>query len=133
MKSWSIELDDFPILVYKFDLSVTNAYGTADLGFLAYNTEGGLPMRLVKRPIIQVVNSETGQSVGTGEAGEVVVTTFNEAYPLIRLGTGDLAINMDPAPGESQQEDHSIILVGRVGDAVKVRGMFVHPNQRSWE
>ena len=115
--------------VEKYGLSVTNAYGTADLGFLAYNTGGGLPMRLVKRPIIQVVNSETGQSVGTGEAGEVVVTTFNETYPLIRLGTGDLAINMDPAPGESQQKDRSIILVGRVGDAVKVRGMFVHPNQ----
>jgi len=59
----------------------------------------------------------------------VVVTTFNETYPLIRLGTGDLAVNMDPAPGESRQEDRAIILVGRVGDAIKVRGMFVHPNQ----
>ncbi|MBL7183552.1 MAG: phenylacetate--CoA ligase family protein, partial [Anaerolineae bacterium] len=106
-----------------------NAYGTAELSFLAYNTEGGLAMQLLKTPIIQVVDSETGQSVGPGEAGEVVVTTFNETYPLIRLGTGDLAVNMDPAPGESRQEDRSIILVGRVGDAVKVRGMFVHPNQ----
>ncbi len=110
-------------------LSVTNAYGTADLGVLAYNTEGGLAMRLLDTPIIQVVNSETGQTVAPGEAGEVVVTTFNETYPMIRLGTGDLAVNMDPAPGESRQEDRSIILVGRVGDAVKVRGMFVHPNQ----
>ena len=115
--------------VEKYGLSVTNAYGTAELGFLAYNTEGGLPMRLLKTPIIQVVNPETGQSAGPGETGEVVVTTFNETYPLIRFGTGDLAINMDPAPGESQQEERSIILVGRVGDAVKVRGMFVHPNQ----
>ena len=86
-------------------------------------------MRLLERPIIQVVNPETGRSVGPGETGEVVVTTFNETYPLIRLGTGDLAVNMDPAPGESRQEDRSVILVGRVGDAVKVRGMFVHPNQ----
>jgi phenylacetate-CoA ligase len=115
--------------VEKYGLSVTNAYGTAELGFLAHNTEGGLPMRLLKSPIIQVVNPETGQSVAPGEAGEVVVTTFNETYPLIRFGTGDLAINLDPAPGESQQEERSIILVGRVGDAVKVRGMFVHPNQ----
>ena len=115
--------------VEKYGLSVTNAYGTAELGFLAYNTEGGLPMRLLETPIIQVVNSETGQPVGPGEAGEVVVTTFNETYPLIRLGTGDLAVNMDPAPGESRQEERAIILVGRVGDAVKVRGMFVHPNQ----
>ena len=115
--------------VEKYGLSVTNAYGTAELGFLAYNTEGGLAMRLLQTPIIQVVDSETGQSVGPGAAGEVVVTTFNETYPLIRLGTGDLAVNLDPAPGESRQEDRSIILVGRVGDAVKVRGMFVHPNQ----
>ena len=115
--------------VEKYGLSVTNAYGTAELGFLAYNTEGGLAMRLLKTPIIQVVDSETGQSVGPGAAGEVVVTTFNETYPLIRLGTGDLAVNLDPAPGQSRQEDRSIILVGRVGDAVKVRGMFVHPNQ----
>ncbi len=115
--------------VEEYDLSVANIYGTAELGALAYNTEGGLPMRLFKSPIIQIVDSETGQSVGSGEAGEVVATTFNQTYPLIRLGTGDLAINVDPAPGESQQQDRSIILVGRVGDAVKVRGMFVHPNQ----
>jgi len=115
--------------VEEYGLSVANVYGTAELGALAYNTEGGLAMRLFKTPIIQIVDSETGQSVGPGEAGEVVVTTFNETYPLIRLGTGDLAVNMDPAPGESRQEERSIILVGRVGDAVKVRGMFVHPNQ----
>ena len=115
--------------VEEYGLSVANVYGTAELGALAYNTEGGLAMRLFKTPIIQIVDSETGQSVGPGAAGEVVVTTFNETYPLIRLGTGDLAVNLDPAPGESRQEDRSIILVGRVGDAVKVRGMFVHPNQ----
>jgi phenylacetate-CoA ligase len=115
--------------VEELGLSVTNAYGTAELGFLAYNTEGGLAMRLVREPIIQVVDSETGRSVGPGEAGEVVGTNYNPTYPLIRIGTGDLAINLDPAPGESRQEDRSIILVGRVGDAVKVRGMFVHPNQ----
>ena len=115
--------------VEKYGLSVTNAYGTAELGFLAYDTEGSLPMQLLGTPIIQVVNSETGRSVGSGEAGEVVVTTYNETYPLIRFGTGDLAINVDPAPGKSRQEERSIILVGRVGDAVKVRGMFVHPNQ----
>jgi len=115
--------------VEEYGLSVANIYGTAELGALAYNTEGGLPMHLFETPIIQVVDSDTGLSVGPGEAGEVVVTTFNQTSPLIRIGTGDLAINVDPAPGESQQQDRSIILVGRVGDAVKVRGMFVHPNQ----
>jgi phenylacetate-CoA ligase len=50
-------------------------------------------------------------------------------YPLIRIGTGDMAVNMDPTPGQSQQTERGIILVGRSGDAAKVRGMFVHPNQ----
>jgi len=115
--------------VEQYGLEITNAYGTAELGFLANNTEGGLAMRLLESSIIQVVNPETGGAVGAGESGEVVVTTFNETYPLIRLGTGDLAMNVDPAPGKSRQGERSIILVGRVGDAVKVRGMFVHPNQ----
>jgi phenylacetate-CoA ligase len=115
--------------VERYGLQVTNAYGTAELGFIACNTEGGLAMRLLEASIVQIANPETGQSVAPGEVGEVVVTSFNETYPLIRLGTGDLAINVDPAPGQSRQGDRSIILVGRVGDAVKVRGMFVHPNQ----
>lgn len=115
--------------VERYNLNVTNAYGTAELGFLAYDNEGGMAMRLLESSIIQVINPETRETAGPGETGEVVVTTFNETYPLIRLGTGDLAINVDPAPGKSHQGERSIILVGRVGDAVKVRGMFVHPNQ----
>jgi len=115
--------------VDEYQIQLTNAYGTAELGFLAYSTEPGLAMHLLETSIIQVVNPETGLSVNPGEVGEVAVTTFNKIYPLIRLGTGDLAMNLDPAPGESRQRDRSIILVGRVGDAVKVRGMFIHPNQ----
>lgn len=115
--------------VDQYKLEITNAYGTAELGFLAYNNDGGLPMQLLETSIIQVVDPDTGQSVNPGDTGEVVVTTFDPVYPLIRLGTGDLAVNIDPAPGQSRQAERSIILVGRVGDAVKVRGMFVHPNQ----
>jgi len=118
--------------VDQYKLEITNAYATAELGFLAYNNDGGLAMQLLESSIIQVVDPDTGQSVSPGETGEVVVTTFDRVYPLIRLGTGDLAINIDPAPGKSRQNERSIILVGRVGDAVKVRGMFVHPNQLSF-
>ncbi|MGW8251620.1 MAG: phenylacetate--CoA ligase family protein, partial [Anaerolineales bacterium] len=74
--------------VERYGLQVTNAYGTAELGFIACNTEGGLAMRLLESSIVQIANPETGQSVGPGEVGEVVVTSFNETYPLIRLGTG---------------------------------------------
>lgn len=115
--------------VEQYGLEVTNAYGTVESGFLAYDREGGLAMQLLETSIIQIVNPETGLRVNPGEVGEVVVTTLDEAYPLIRLGTGDLAVNIDPSPGKSRQKERSIILVGRVGEAVKVRGMFVHPNQ----
>ncbi len=116
-------------LVQRYGLSVGNAYATAELGFLALNTDGGREMRLLPGPVIQVVDPQTGQDMAPGSPGEVVVTNFNRAYPLIRLGTGDMAILVDPNPGQSRQEERSIILVGRSGEAVKVRGMFVHPNQ----
>ncbi len=116
-------------LVDEYGIQVTNAYATAELGFLAYDQEGQMALRLLEGPIIQVVDRDTGKTVAPGDAGEVVVTVFNPAYPLIRFGTGDMAVNVDPAPGKSRQSERAIILVGRVGDAVKVRGMFVHPNQ----
>ncbi len=116
-------------LVEDYGLTVTNAYSTAELGFLAYDQRGEMALRLLEGPIIQIVDRDTGRLVGPGEAGEVVVTSFNPTYPLIRFGTGDLAMNIDPAPGASRQSERAIMLVGRVGDAVKVRGMFLHPNQ----
>jgi phenylacetate-CoA ligase len=116
-------------LTGDYGIQVGNGYGTAELGILALGTEPGLAMQLLPEPIVEIVDPETGALVSAGAPGEVVVTLLNPAYPLLRLGTGDMAINADPAPGTSRQEDRSIILVGRSGEAVKVRGMFVHPNQ----
>ncbi|HSG16056.1 MAG TPA: AMP-binding protein [Anaerolineae bacterium] len=115
--------------VETYGLTVGNCYATAELGLLALDTEGQMAMRLLPQPIIQLVDPDTGQDVGAGEVGEVVVTNFSRAYPLIRFGTGDMAVNVDPNPGQSKQQERSVILVGRRGEAVKVRGMFVHPNQ----
>lgn len=110
-------------------IAIGNAYATAEFGFLALNLDGKLAMQLLPAPVVEVADPDTGRPVGPGEAGEVVVTNFSTVYPLIRIGTGDLAVNVDPRPGESAQEERAIILVGRSGDAAKVRGMFVHPNQ----
>lgn len=115
--------------IERYGLSVGNCYATAELGLLALDTTGAMAMELLPQPVIQVVDPDTSRTVGPGEVGEVVVTNYSRAYPLIRFGTGDMAINVDPNPGESVQEERSIILVGRRGEAVKVRGMFVHPNQ----
>jgi len=115
--------------VEQYGLAVGNCYATAELGLLALDTSGQMAMRLLPLPIIQLVDPDTGLDVGPGEVGEVVVTNFSRAYPLIRFGTGDMAVNVDPKPGQSEQQERAIILVGRRGEAVKVRGMFVHPNQ----
>ncbi len=108
---------------------ICNAYATAEMGFIGINLDGGMAMQLLDMPVVQVVDPDSGADVASGMAGEVVVTNFDEIYPLIRIGLGDLAVNMDPNPGASQQAERALILVGRTGDAVKVRGMFVHPNQ----
>ena len=110
-------------------ISVGNAYATAELGFLAVDTAGARQMILLPEPVVQVVDAESGGDVPPGTPGEVVVTNFSRAYPLIRIGTGDMAILLDPQPGSRRQEERAIILVGRSGEAKKVRGMFVHPNQ----
>ena len=118
-----------PTLVDDYGLTVINAYATGELGLLAYDLDGNPAMRLMETPIIQVVDSDTGLEVAPGDVGEIVVTNLNPTYPLIRFGTGDLAMVFGPAPGEGGQGERSIRLVGRAGEAVKVRGMFVHPNQ----
>ena len=115
--------------VEEYGLAVGNAYATADFGLMALNTGEGMAMSILPEPIVEVVDPDTGQPVGAGEAGEVVATNFSRTYPLIRIGTGDMAMNIDPNPGQSRQTERSLILVGRSGEAAKVRGMFVHPNQ----
>ncbi|MCB9433569.1 MAG: AMP-binding protein [Ardenticatenaceae bacterium] len=114
-----------------YGIAIANAYGTAEFGILAVDRGDGVPMamQLLPEPIIQLLDPETGEPVGAGSPGEVVVTNFSRVYPMIRFGTGDMAVNVDPNPGQSRQEERSMILVGRSGEAVKVRGMFVHPNQ----
>lgn len=112
----------------KYGLNTLNAYATAELGFLAYDCDAQQGLHFADGVVIQVCDPATGLQVKSGEAGQVVVTTFNETYPTIRLGTGDLAVYLD-APCACGRTSPRVILVGRVGDAVKVRGMFVHPNQ----
>lgn len=105
-----------------YGLETLNVYATAELGFLAYDDESKFSFQIVEEAIVEIVDPATGKRVGVREPGEVVATTFNETYPLIRLGTGDMAVYAD-------KSFRRLILIGRVGEAVKVRGMFVHPNQ----
>lgn len=113
----------------EYGMTTTSAYGTADLGFIAYTKSGVTGFCVVGSVYMEICDPATGQNVEPGNAGEIVVTLFNKKYPLIRFGTGDLgALAPDPDPncGSAQQ---LLGLFGRSGDAIKVRGMFLHPNQ----
>jgi phenylacetate-CoA ligase len=111
--------------------SLTKAlvYVTADLGLIAYETSARQGLVLDEGVIVEIVRPGTGDPVPDGEVGEVVVTTLNPDYPLVRFGTGDLsAILPGPCPtGRSNARIKG--WMGRADQTTKVRGMFVHPSQ----
>ena len=112
-----------------YGVSVNQAYATADLGLIAYECPLRSGMHVAEDLIFQIADPETGQPVPDGMAGEVVVTTFNRVYPLIRFGTGDLSV-LDPAPcGCGRSTPRLTRILGRADDVTKIRGMFVHPSQ----
>ena len=115
-------------------IAVTQMYGSADLGVIAYESLGrdGLPtegMILEESLILEIVRPGTGDPVPEGEVGEVVITTFNKDYPLIRFATGDLSAVL---PGRSPCGRTNVRIkgwMGRADQSTKVRAMFVTPKQ----
>ena len=105
------------------------SYGTADLGLVAYETAAREGLVLDEGVVVEIVRPGTGDTVPDGEVGEVVVTTLNPGYPLIRFGTGDLsAVLAGPCPtGRTNTRIKG--WMGRADQTAKVRGMFVHPAQ----
>ena len=105
--------------------TVLMAYGTAEAGLLGYETAPGDGLLLSTRTYVQICDPSSGKPVASDEPGEVVASVLDEDYPLLRFGTGDVSRwRLGP--------DGSLRLagvLGRVGAAVKVRGMFVHPHQ----
>lgn len=112
-----------------YGMKTTSAYGTADLGFVAYTMDGVEGFCVLDSLYLEIVDPATGQPLEPGSTGEVVATTFNRGYPLVRFGTGDLgALAAEPAP-ECEGRQQLLGLYGRSGGAIKVRGMFLHPDQ----
>jgi phenylacetate-CoA ligase len=104
-------------------------YATADLGLIAYETAAREGLVIDEGVIVEIVRPGTGDPVPEGEVGEVVVTTFNADYPLIRFGTGDLSALL-PGPCPTGRTAPRIRgWLGRADQTTKVRGMFVHPSQ----
>ena len=105
------------------------SYGTADLGNVAYESDAMEGMIADEGVVIEIVTPGTGNPVAPGEVGEVVVTTLNPDYPLIRFATGDLSAVM---PGESPCGRTNMRIkgwMGRADQTTKIKGMFIRPEQ----
>jgi phenylacetate-CoA ligase len=110
-------------------VTVTQGYGTADIGLIGYESMAMEGMIVAEEIIVEILRPGTGDPVDEGEVGEVVVTTFSRDYPLIRFATGDLSAVM---PGVSPCGRTNMRLMGWMGRAdqrTKVKGMFVDPAQ----
>ena len=117
-------------------IAVTQMYGSADLGLIAYESllpDGSVApgMILEEGLLLEIVRPGTGDPVEPGEVGEVVITSFNKDYPLIRFATGDLSAVL---PGTSPCGRTNVRIkgwMGRADQSTKVRAMFVTPGQVS--
>jgi phenylacetate-CoA ligase len=113
----------------EFGVRAYQCYGTADLGLIAYETAARDGLVIDEGVVVEIVRPGTGDPVPPGEVGEVVVTTFNPDYPLIRFATGDLSALL---PGQSPCGRTNRRLrgwLGRADQTTKVKGMFVYPGQ----
>jgi phenylacetate-CoA ligase len=113
--------------------NVVQWFGTADIGLVAYETIANgevVPGMMVdEHLIVEIVRPGTGDLVPDGEVGEIVVTSFNSAYPLIRFATGDMSAVLTGSSPCGRTNMRIKGWMGRADQTTKVRGMFVHPGQ----
>src|SRR5262249_43859766 len=110
-------------------VGVLQCCATADLGVIAYESEAREGLIVNETLLVEIVRPGTGDPVAEGEVGEIVVTSFNPDYPMIRLATGDLSAVL---PGRSPCGRTNMRIkgwMGRADQSAKVKGMFVHPAQ----
>ncbi len=114
-------------------ITVLQGYATADIGAIAHETmhDGKLCEGMIvnENLIMEIVRPGTDDPVAPGEVGEMVVTSFNKAYPLVRFGTGDMsALIEEPSPcGRTNMRIKG--WMGRADQRTKIKGMFVDPKQ----
>ncbi|GAC1330857.1 MAG: AMP-binding protein [Beijerinckiaceae bacterium] len=116
------ELKDRGIDVYQ-------AYATADLGVIAYESAQSEGLIINEGLIVEIVRPGTGEPVRPGEVGEVVVTRLNSDYPLLRFATGDLSAMLPETSPCGRTNVQLKGWLGRADQTTKIKGMFVHPAQ----
>ena len=104
-------------------------YATADVGLIAYETAAREGLVLDEGVIVEIVRPGTGDPVPEGEVGELVITSLNPDYPLIRFGTGDLSAILPGTCPTGRTGQRIKGWMGRADQTTKIRGMFVHPEQ----
>lgn len=117
-----------PALRAEFEgrgIRVTQCYGTADLGIVAYEDDGE-GMAVNDGVILEIVRPGAGEPLADGEVGEIIVTRLNGDYPLIRFATGDMSRVL---PSDHERRRRIAGWMGRADQATKVKGMFVRPEQ----
>ncbi|MCP5082967.1 MAG: phenylacetate--CoA ligase [Alphaproteobacteria bacterium] len=122
----------FPALRQEYaerGVATVQCYATADVGVISYESSALEGMIIDEGCIVEIVKPGTCEPVADGDVGEVVVTTFNPVYPMIRFGTGDLSAVL---PGVSPCGRTNMRIkgwMGRADQTTKIKGMFVHPSQ----
>ena len=111
------------------NMTIRQSYATADVGAIAYETEAEEGLIVEEDVLLEIVRPGTGEPVAVGEVGEIVVTTFNPDYPLIRFATGDLSAVLAGVSPCGRTNVRIKGWMGRADQTTKVKGMFVHPEQ----
>jgi phenylacetate-CoA ligase len=113
----------------KLRIILRQSYGTADIGSLGYECMEKNGMHLPDDKVVEIADPQTGRQLPAGETGEIVATTFNKTYPLIRFGTGDLSYLIDESCPCGRTSPRLVRILGRTDQLTKVRAVFVHPGQ----
>lgn len=123
----------FPAMRERFEkeygIDTYQMYGATEVGDIAYECSAKTGWHICEETIVEIVDPETGKKVPDGELGEVVVTRLNDIFFLFRFGTGDLSRLITETCSCGRTSYRLAGIAGRVGDAAKVRGMFLAPSQ----
>ena len=119
------------IFEHEYGITCSQTYGIADIGLLGCECVEKSGFHIPEELFIEIVDPVTGKQLEPGQIGEVVVTPFEKTRPVIRYGTGDLSLFTDEPCACGQKSRRLLRIAGRVGDLVKVRGMFIIPKELS--
>ena len=114
-------------LEQDYGISTRQFYACAEWGLLAYECSEKSGMHILEEVITEIIDPATGRQLGPNEVGEVALTFLNEAYPLIRFSPGDLSCYIDNPCPCGRTSNKLARLVGRVGDGVRIRSLFLYP------